>query len=279
MGECKVPLGWDVIADQGPRYVVFGELHGTQQGPEFIGNLACALAAKKQRILVAVEKSATDDRELQTAWKLPGGQFGKALTDIGWWGSKDGVASEAMFVMLVRLHALKERGLPIGVVAFNGIKDEDQSKRFADLLGQGPHEAAQAENIARAAALADYDRVLVLVGNFHARKDRIERRGAQFDPMAKRLAQHGKTVSLDMRYAEGSSWTCVMKSGLKVEPGKPVTADSLDCGSHPTKGSPDLRRDPFIELDPVSTDGPNGKYDGFFWVGAISGSPPFAPRR
>ncbi|HEY0624715.1 hypothetical protein [Sphingomonas sp.] len=275
---CRMPEGWDQVMAQDPRYIVFGELHGTEQGPEFIGNLACALAAKGQRILVAVEKSAADDRELQTAWRLPADQFAGALSHIGWLGRDDGVASEAMFAMLVRLHGLKESGLPIGVVAFNGVKDEDQAKRFADLPGQGPHEAAQAENIAQAARLANYDRTLVLVGNFHARKDSIEWRGVQFDPMAKRLARHGKTVTLNMLYAAGSNWSCVLKPGAKVEPNRPITADLLDCGNHLTKGSPDLGRAPFIELDPARS-GSTGDYDGFFWVGPISGSAPFAPDR
>lgn len=182
----------------------------------------------------------------------------------------------ALFAMLVRLHDLKETGLPIGVVAFNGIRDEDQSRRFADLPRQGPHEAAQAENIARGAGLANYDQVLVLVGNFHARKGAVNQQGVQFDPMAKRLAQYGRIVSLDMRYAAGSSWNCVLKSGVRAEPGKPLATDSMDCGNHPTNGSPDLRRAPFIELAP-SNQGSSGEYDGFFWVGPISGSPPFAP--
>lgn len=272
--DCKVPQGWSSVAEREPRYVVLGELHGTRQGPEFIANLACALAAKGERILIAVEQSATDDAALQAAWKLPAGQFGKALSQIGWFGRDDGVASEAMFDMLVQMHDLKETGLPLGVVAFNGLKDEEQARRFADLPGQGPHEAAQAENIAQAIASGAHDRVLILVGNFHARKDRVERRGAQFDPMARRLAQMGKTITLDMRYGDGSSWNCILKPGVKPEPGKPVTAESLDCGNHATRGNADLDRPPFIELGATSSDGPAGAFDGFFWVGPIEGSQP-----
>lgn len=275
--ECGVPNGWNEVAQRNPRYVVFGELHGTQQAPEFVGNLACALAAKGERILLAVEKSATDDPALQAAWMLPTDQFDEALAEIGWVGRQDGVASEAMFAMLVRLHDLKEKGLPVGIVAFNGDRDEAQSKRFADLAGQGPHEAAQAENIAQATQRANYDRVLVLVGNFHAKKQSVEWGGFRFDPMAVRLNDYGHTLSLNMRYAAGTSWNCVRKAATAVNGEKPRTDEGLDCGNHQTRGSEDLDRPPFIELD-AAEKGATGDYDGFFWVGPITSSPPIAAK-
>ncbi|PQM26917.1 hypothetical protein CVO77_18250 [Sphingopyxis lindanitolerans] len=273
--QCSVPKGWDAIVDRDPRFVVFGEQHGTQQAPAFIADLACALSSKGQRTLVAVELSAADDRKLQDAWKLPANQFAGSLLEIGWRGRKDGVASRAMFDMLVRLHDLKERGLPVRIVAFNAPRDEEQSRRFADLPGQGPHEAGQAENIAQAANGLEYDRVLVLAGNFHARKGSVTWRGVQFDPMARRLTQYGTTITLNMRFAEGTSWNCVLKPSAN-QGGKPVTDQSLDCGNHPTRGSADLGPVPFIALASASDADQSGDYDGYFWVGPIRGSPPAA---
>ena len=194
---CAIPEGWQEVAGQEPLYVVFGELHGTREGPQFVGNLVCALSAKGERVLLAVEHSAIHNAALQDAWNDPVAGFATALVETGWAGRNDGVGSEAMFDMLVFVHALKERGLPISVVAFNGAKDEDQFKRFANLPGQGPHEAAQAENIAEAAAAAPYDRVLVLVGAFHARKDLAQLGAAAVEPMARRLARTGRMVTLD----------------------------------------------------------------------------------
>jgi len=273
--ECHEPEGWNDVAQHNPRYVVFGELHGTRQGPEFIGNLACALASQGERVLVAVEKSATDDPALQTAWALPKDRFQTSLGQIGWIGRQDGVASQAMFAMLVALHDLKENGLPIGIAAFNGDRDAAQSQRFADLAGQGPHEAAQAENIVHAAQRANYDRVLILVGNFHAQKRTVDWDGDRFDPMAARLNRYGDTLALDMRYAAGTSWNCVRKAAAAVDEGKPRTDEGLDCGIHKIRGSADLGRAPFVELFATEKRAADD-YDGFFWVGPITGSPPFA---
>jgi hypothetical protein len=273
--RCSEPKGWEQINARDPRFVVFGELHGTQQSPDFIANLACGLSSQGQKILVAVELSAAEDSKLQEAWKLPADRFDDALLESGWRGRTDGVASAAMFSMIVRLHNLKEQGSPISIVAFNGTKDRKKSVRFSDLPGQGPHEAEQAANIAEAANTSEYDRVLVLVGNFHARTGSVALPGVQFDPMAKRLAQYGSTVSLNMRYAEGTSWNCVLKAP-KEQNDKPVTADSLDCGIHHTRGSKDIGSEPFIELTPSPGTEQNADYDGYFWVGPISGSPPVA---
>jgi hypothetical protein len=273
---CREPDGWDAVAQRNPRYIVFGELHGTQQAPTFVGNLACALASKGERTLLALEKDATDDAALQAAWTLPSNQFDKALANIGWAGRQDGVASQAMFAMLVDMHDLKEKGLPIGVVAFNGARDAAQARRFADLAGQGPHEAAQAENIAQAAERGNYDRTLVLVGNFHAGKQRVNWDGMQFDPMAARLSAYGNTLTLNMHYAAGTSWACIRKTASVASGEKPSTEDAPTCGLHPMRGNADLNRSPFIAVTPATEGDPTLDYDGFFWVGAITGSPPLA---
>ena len=68
--ECRMPLGWDTVAARKPQFVIFGEVHGTRQAPDFVGDVACALAARGERILVAIEHSATENAILQNAWNL-----------------------------------------------------------------------------------------------------------------------------------------------------------------------------------------------------------------
>ncbi len=277
--QCALPEGWSQVAGRGSRYVVFGELHGTHESPAFVGDLACALASRNRRVLVAVELDSTIDGALQEAWKQPVSRFKQALGAAGWQGRKDGVGSEAMFAMLVRLHALKEAGLPIGVAAFNGTRDEAQQKRFPDLdlAGQGPHEAAQAENIKEAAALARYDQVLVLAGSFHAERTRYGEGANSFDPMAVRLASFGTVTSLKMRYAAGTSWDCNPKPGMRFEPGQTIPEDAIECGNHRAKGDADLFRAPFMQLGAFPGEDRDARFDGFFWLGPISGSPPQVP--
>jgi len=272
--DCPFPAGWAAVARQKADIVVFGELHGTEQSPRFIGQLACALAARGQRVLVAVEHGVTLAAAWQAAAQLPPGQFEAALAAKGWAGRADGIGSKAYFDMLVRLQLLKTRGLAVDVTPFAGFVDRAQNERFANLPGQGSYEAAMAENIANAAKAGKYDLVLVLVGNLHARKEAIVRGAVSFEPMAMQLARRAKVVSLDMRYGPGTSWICQLKPGVTPGPQRPTGPNDTDCGSKPTAGYPGFPGAPRVVFAPPGAAGKPGPYDGVFWLGPVSGSAP-----
>jgi len=256
---------------------VFGEVHGTRESPAFVGRLACSLAARGERILIGVELQATDNPALQRAWRLRDSQFAPTLRRIGWKGRTDGVGSEAMFHLLQRLHGLQSSGRNIDVVAFNGFADEAQSDRLRHLPGQGPHEAAQAENIRNAAGAGRYDHVLVLVGNLHARKTPVEDRGTVFEPMAMHLGSAAEVTTLNMRLSQGSMWNCLVKPNAKLERGKPIPPGAIDCGNHQTHDAAiDIGPKPLMSLRHFPGEPRDPNYDGFYWLGRVSGSPPAA---
>ncbi|MEY4237785.1 MAG: hypothetical protein RL339_386 [Pseudomonadota bacterium] len=272
--DCPMPPGWAAVERQQARFVVFGELHGTEQSPQFVGQLACALAARGQRVLVAVEHGANLVSAWQEAWQLAPGPFDAALAAQGWSGRNDGVGSKAYFDMLVRLHLLKARGLPLAVVPYAGFTDKAQFDRFATLPGQGGHEAAMAENIATAAKAGNYDVVLVLVGNLHARKSPITRGSITFEPMAMQLARQAKVVTLDMRYGSGTSWICQVKPGAVPGPQRRIGPADMTCGNAPAPGYPGLHGAARIVLAPQAKADEPLPYDGIFWLGPVTGSPP-----
>ena len=271
--RCDLPPGWADVAARQTRFLVFGETHGTREAPAFVGDVACGLAFNGERLLIAVEQQASDNAALQAAWALPDDRFAAAVTRVGWAGREDGVGSRAMLALLLRLHRLRAGGRVIDVVAFNGARDAAQAAHFAALPGQGPHEAEQAENI-RAADAGRYDHVLVLTGNLHARKQPVTRGGATFQPMAMRLAPSGAVTSLDMADAGGTTWNCQLRAGAVVPPGQSIPTDAIECGSHASRGSPDLRRPPFMALGAAPGSDPDPAFDGFFWVGRVTASPP-----
>ncbi|MFZ3485174.1 hypothetical protein [Sphingomonas sp. 3-13AW] len=276
---CPLPPGWDAIAARKPRFVIFGEMHGTEQTPAFFGDVACALATKGERILVALELSPEGNPALQKVWRLPVAQFPAALQQIGWAGANDGKDSEAMLAMLLRLHALAQQTHRIDIVAFNGAKDDAQRRRFADLPGQDPHEAAQAENIRIAADARPYDRVLVLVGGAHAHKRPVPYPGGLLRPMAMHLAPPETIVALEMMTAGGSTWSCQARSGVTPPSSAPVAPPDVTCGAFPAPRDADLERPPFIALGPLPGSELAPGIDGVFWVGKVSASPPVAPRK
>lgn len=107
--ECQLPAGWEAVVNRKSQFVVFGELHGTQQAPAFVGDVACALSAQGERVLVAVEHPSKENPAFQAAWKVPDARFPEAIKQAGWADRDDGVGSEAMLSLLVRLHQLAQR--------------------------------------------------------------------------------------------------------------------------------------------------------------------------
>lgn len=92
--------------------------------------------------------------------------------------------------------------------------------------------------------------------------------------MARRLSQYGEVVSLNMRYGDGTSWNCLLKPDVVTEPGQPVRDEDINCGAHDTSGNAAFAREPFIEVYSTSGQQEAASYDGYFWVGPISASPP-----
>lgn len=274
---CTAPDGWSEVVARDPDYIVFGELHGTNEAPAFVENLMCAEAPQGKRVLLAVEHASWQNPAWQEAWSLPHNAFRQALPILGWRDREDGVASEAMWRLVVAAHKLKDSGAEIDIVAFNGARDEAQRERFRELPSQGPHEAAQAENIAEAAGRKHYDRVIVLVGNLHAEIAPLSIGGPEFEPMAVRLRQYGSVVSLGMRHAGGESWTCQLPPETKLAPGQRVTSDMIKCAAF--RGGAEGASDsgPHIALGDRSDPQVARRFDGIFWVGPITASPPVFP--
>lgn len=269
---CTLPPGWTDIARRKPRFVIFGEVHGTQEAPDFVGRIACGLVAQGKSVLVAVEHQVSLDSVYQAAWRQPPETFASALLQADWKESRDGKGSVAMLKMLKQLHRLSSQGHAVRLAAFDGERDNVQRRKFSSLPGQGPREAAQAENIRIAADAASYDFVLVLAGNMHASKQPFKRGDTTIEPMAIHLARVGPTVTLDAKYSGGSAWTCELKPGMHPEPGKPLSKDAVECAVHPLGMQPDLGRAPFLSL--AASPDVDDAYDGFFWLGTAHGSPP-----
>lgn len=274
--RCVVPPGWSKVVSNSAQYVVFGELHGTVETPRLIGDIACAFTAKRQSILVAVELSSTQNAGLQRAWAGSHQGFAaRVIREMPEWATRnDGVTSTAMLALLTRLHALHAAGRTIDIVAFNGTRDDEQAARLSALPGAEPHEAAQAENIRTAAGNRRYDRVLVLVGNAHARKRLITGRGVPYRPMAMQLAAPASITSVFIGTGGGMSWGCQMSG---PPPAGPIfRSDMIKCGAYRTGAEVDLIGAPRI----VGTRGqngpanPDGAYDAMLFIGPITASPP-----
>ena len=242
-------MGLDAVVKPG-ALVLLGEIHGTNEIPDFVGDAACA-AARKGRVHVGLELP-TEEADLLTAFLAGRGDEG--LRDSKSWRSSSpyGVTSRAMLALLQRLREYRRSGAPIDVFFF-----DDRARS-----GLARRDEAMAENISRERRRASSEIYLVLVGNYHARN--ID--GAPWDPekrwMASFLSQREPgLVTLDFRSLPGTAWTCVASGGGEI------------CGSNPIKGNDDATSTRALRLKPDPVLG----YDGVYSVGAITASPPAFP--
>ncbi|MHA7628196.1 hypothetical protein [Corallococcus sp. M7] len=224
-------------------FVVLGEIHGTQEAPDFAARLACHAAAAGQPVRLALELPVEEQARLDAF--VAGESEGPP--DSAFWRREvqDGRSSEAMRKLLERAKELRRAGLPLRVVAFDaGGKDRDDT---------------MAAQLRQARSEARGDIFIVLVGNLHARRDV----GAPWDEklqfMTHRLleAEPG-LVSLDLVNAGGSAWIC-----------RGMTADT--CGQQALRSRGEARA-PGITLQKNAED-PDG-YDGTYAVGPLNASPP-----
>lgn len=273
--DCSPLPGWEAVAAAAEgKYLIFGEGHGTEQSPQAFGDYACAVSAAG-RVLVAVEMSSNQNDGMQQAWTASPDAFReqlmKGVPELE--TREDGVGSDAMVTMLARLHALKSAGRQIDIVAFNGVKDEAQREKFVHLPGQEPHESAQAENIRTAAEAGDYDHVVILVGSLHAAKAEFEFGSEPWKAMALKLAPEDEVISLVQQDAGGEAWYCTLRPDATREPGQPFTDDDIVCGTYPSSPDTGWSGEPRMSLwqegDPADE-----RYDGYFYLGPITASPP-----
>jgi hypothetical protein len=227
--------------------ILLGELHGTDQAPRFIGDLACTLTRRGIPITVGLElpielsdrlqRMLTADRRNETDWQT-------VLT--GTW--QDGRRSTAIATLIERLGDMRRAGANVELVSY--------------APDSAPTSQARDEGMSRAlAALAAHHRtLLVLSGNLHNRL----RAGTAVSPIYRpagfelaRLIDATRIVSLDMGYEAGTSWLC---SG-------PTAAE---CGLRHLGGRHPMPWGAITLFDSLDAEGYNGRYG----VGPITAALP-----
>jgi hypothetical protein len=149
--------------------------------------------------------------------------------------------------LLERLRDLRARGLDVLVFLFDrsDLQFEEREEALAQAI-----EAEARNHLERF--------VLVLSGNVHARAASGLPWAPGYVPMGVRLAKRlPRVVTLDLAYASGTAWICTI-------------GPRLDCGVRAARG-PDNGVRPFIHLWPKRDE--HG-FDGVYYVGAVSASPP-----
>lgn len=249
--ECAAPAGTDALLERPERVLVVGDWHGTVEIPAAFLGIVCE-AANQGPVTVALEMPETERTLFRNALAAPTEEAARETFLYGDFGnprSTDGRNSVAMLDMMVGFWRLKAAGRDIAIHPFMSV---DSVIRGRD---QAWWELEMAYGMSRALADRPEARVVVFVGDLHARKKGYER----FPDVGLPAAGHlhaSDTFTLHTAVQGGESWSCEATCGRRVNRGRHDAA-------------PEVRG---IILGAVQ----DGAYDGLLAVGPTTASPPAA---
>jgi hypothetical protein len=218
VSQCAPLEGADrVLSQSRTKWLIVGEVHGTNEAPEMFGDLLCHAGQTQRPLVVGIEFPDSDQTGIDAFLASDGGADAlAALLALPSWHQplQDGRTSAAMFGLFERLRKMVAAKIVSQVVAFvptTGVRGGEYERQMAQLLmaAQKPHNAL----------------VLALVGNAHARRVPF-RASTPYRPMASWLPKKNTSV-FDMGHNAGASWNCTGASFKEL-----VCASKDDSQAH-----------------------------------------------
>ena len=192
-----IPGADQLWANPEVRFVVVGEMHGTNEAPAIFKVLVCSARHFKRPIIVGVElhdqgsvNSYLESTAEETARR-------ELLSKAEWQNGSDGRTSLAMLELLQHLRSLRLEGSISSVVAFS-------VTQHGETAAQG--EERMAEALLTAAKQSPKALVIVLTGNVHACKKMIAELGSY--PLMASFLPSAHTKSLFVIDKGGEAWAC-----------------------------------------------------------------------
>ena len=233
-------------------FLVLGEVHGTREVPAFVAGYLCTSAKQQRKTTLALELPSNAQAALD-AFMASGGtpQDVERLTGGGMWRSarQDGRTSAAMLQMIGQLRELRANGADIRLLAI----DVDAPTAARD--------AAMAERLRAELRQGAGRQLVLLIGALHA----VRSKGNRFNPNYEStiwLLNDQRPLALTVGTAGGSAWVC--------RGGAPAS-----CGAVPW----DINRVDPAPPTAFSLAPPSPQFDGLFYVGATTASPPAVTER
>jgi hypothetical protein len=244
---CTPPAGTDALLARPERVLVVGDWHGTTEIPGAFLGIVCE-AAEQGPVTIALEMPETERALYRNALAAPTEAAARETFLYGDFGnprSVDGRNSEAMLDMMVGFWRLKAAGRDVSIHPFMPVESVIRGR------DQAWWELEMAYGMSRAMADRPDARVLVFVGDLHARKKGYDRYPDLGMPATGHLPA-SDTFTLHTATQGGESWSC-----------------QDTCGVQTGRGSYDAEARGII-LGPVE----DGAYDGVLAVGPTTASPP-----
>ncbi len=257
---CAPYTGTEELLDRAAGHViVLGEMHGTNESPEAVQQIACAALARGEAVRIGLEAVSSQGAAIDAALDGPFDEEAVFQAAPLMWTSLDGRGTGAVLDLLKQVAQWRAEGFDVSVFAF-------------DAMLKGPFSAA-ARDTAMAESvdleLSGFEGVAVLfTGSFHAQKRPFDYAGDTITPMASMIRVR-PVFSLQMHHTGGEAWV-----NATIEQDDGTIVESIG----PLKMGPNGKTDVTartIELGSLLPDA----YDGSYITGPITASAPAFPGR
>lgn len=195
------------------RWLIVGEMHGTNETPDAFANLVCLAAAKGRPVTVALEYSVDGQPIIDGYLASDGGAQARVnLLTLPLFTSEmpDGRGSVAFLRLFERLRLMKQSGHISGVVAFD----------VGRATQPGQDRNAAMAQVWSAIKTPPNGLIAVLVGNVHAMRKQIAFSNRMIVPAAS-LMPVDQTVTVNVIGAGGTAWNCQQDGCHEHELGPP----------------------------------------------------------
>lgn len=239
--SCTSVPGADQLWQPKTRWVIVGEMHGTNETPDAFSNLVCLAAATNRPVTVALEYSA-DGQAIIDAYLASNGnaQARAELLTLPLFTARmqDGRGSVAFLRLFDTLRRMKQAGQIKGVVASDVGRSTPPGQERNAAMAQSWKAIPAAQNGV----------ILALVGNLHAMRKPVALSGRTIIT-AGSLMPAQQTVTVNVTGSGGQAWNCQADGCSAHDNGQPHQAANRITYST----DPDRRWDAFYELGVPTT--------------------------
>lgn len=220
-----------------PRILIVDEVHGTNEIPAFIGELACSFIKSGKKLILGLEVPSDIQEAINTYMSSQGTPIDKKkLIDSDFGAGKDGRRSQAMLALVENMRKIRVAGGQVAVMGFDmSMVNHLPPKLYVDeepdyALWKTERDKTMARIIESRSRIYPEHIILALTGAVHAYKKKGAPWDANYEAMAYVLSKQVPTYIIGVSASGGNAWFC-------------PTLDAngnTQCGSNPTGKRLDL---------------------------------------
>ncbi|MEM7375699.1 MAG: hypothetical protein AAF587_44310 [Bacteroidota bacterium] len=189
---CSTIHGLDSLLRPG-RIILLGEIHGTQEAPAYVGQMACHMLRKQIPVIVGLELPREEESVVRAFLQSEGSEADQLnILQLPFWAKEyqDGRTSQAMFDLLETLRQFRTVGGEIDILLIDHPSSDNR-------------DIAMAARIIQTAKEAPASMMVILTGNLHSII--YEDSGYMGSYITAALGKD-RVLSLKQTFTGGSAW-------------------------------------------------------------------------